>query len=174
MLLISGALRGRKRDQDSGLSMAQNSRVDVTLETRLESVDLAEEIATKVASTAGFDEDDRHKIGMAVRESIINAIQHGNRYDASKKVRMSLESDLTKLVITVADQGEGFSSDVLPDPLAEENLLRTSGRGIFIIRSFMDEFHVECGKNGGARIVLVKRYASPETGSRANRQAKEE
>ena len=154
--------------------MAENSRVDITLETRLESVDLAEEIATKVASTAGFDEDERHKIGMAVRESIINAIQHGNGNDLGKKVRMSLEFDPVRLVITVADQGPGFRTEDLPDPRAEENLLRTSGRGIFIIRAFMDEFRVECGKNGGAKVILVKRHASERTGSHEPSRAKEE
>ena len=139
--------------------MAANSRVDVTLETRLESIDLAEEIATKVASAAGFDEDDRHKIAMAVRESIINAIQHGNQQDSSKKIRMSLELDPRELVITVADQGHGFSLNGLPDPRTAENLLRTSGRGIFIIRSFMDEFRVDSGKNGGAKVIMIKRHA---------------
>lgn len=154
--------------------MAESSRVDVTLETRLESVDLAEEIASKVASAAGFDEDDRHKIGMAVRESVINAIQHGNVNDSAKRVRMSLALGPAELVITVADQGGGFNADILPNPLAEENLLRTSGRGIFIIRSFMDAFHVECGKNGGAKVTMVKRYASAEPGSRENDLAKED
>jgi serine/threonine-protein kinase RsbW len=154
--------------------MAESCWVDVTLETRLESVDLAEEIAKKVASTAGFDEDERHKIGMAVRESIINAIQHGNRNDIGKKVRMGLEFDPARLVITVADQGPGFHTEDLPNPLAEENLLRTSGRGIFIIRSFMDEFRVESGKNGGAKVTMVKRHAARETGSHETSRAKEE
>lgn len=138
--------------------MAENSRVDVTLETRFESVDLAEEIACKVAGAAGFDEDDRHKIGMAVRESIINAIQHGNANDPGKKVRMSLEIDPRELTITVADQGRGFHLEAMPDPRDPENILRTSGRGIFIIRSFMDDLRVDSGRNGGAKVIMVKRH----------------
>lgn len=138
----------------------QSKRVEVTLETLLESADLAERIALRIASSAGFEEDDRDKIGMAVREGVLNAFQYGNRQQRDKKIRMTIELAADKMVIVVLDQGTGFRLEDVPDPLAEENLLKTSGRGIFLIRCFMDEFEVRPGAGGGAEIVMAKRYPS--------------
>jgi serine/threonine-protein kinase RsbW len=126
------------------------------LESTLESVDSAEQLATGMAERAGFDEDDLMKIGMAVRESMVNAVVHGNRYNANKKVRFSVSHTPERFTIQIADEGEGFDIASLPDPLAPENLLRTSGRGIFLIRSFMDEFHIRRRDTGGMEVTLVK------------------
>jgi serine/threonine-protein kinase RsbW len=135
-------------------------RVDVTLETKLENVDLAEEIALGLAESAGFGEEDRHRIGMSVREAVINAHKYGNREERGKRIRLSLELEKDKMVIRVIDEGEGFDVTAVPDPLLEENLLRTSGRGIFLMRAFMDEFEVLRAKDGGAELVMAKRYPS--------------
>src|SRR5437588_957571 len=104
--------------------------VERFLESTLESVDNAEELAVGVAQRAGFDEDDLMKIGMAVRESMVNAVVHGNRYNVNKKVRFSVGHNTERYTVKIADEGEGFDFEGLPDPLAPENLMRTSGRGI--------------------------------------------
>jgi len=145
--------------------MRENARhvpktVERSLDSTLESVDQAEELAVGAAQQAGFDEDDLMKIGMAVRESMVNAVVHGNRYSAHKKVRFWIEHGAERFAIGIADEGDGFDFENLPDPLAPENLLRTSGRGIFLIRSFMDEFHVRRLETGGTEATLIKYMAS--------------
>jgi serine/threonine-protein kinase RsbW len=134
--------------------------VERSLDSTLESVDSAEELATKMAERAGLEDEDLMKIGMAVRESMVNAVVHGNRYNANKKVRFSVAHTMDRFTIRIADEGEGFDVESLPDPLAPENLLRTSGRGIFLIRSFMDEFDIRRGDAGGMEVTLVKYLVS--------------
>ncbi len=107
-------------------------RIEVTLETLLESVDLAESIVMRIAEASGFDEDDVHKIGMAVREGVINAYNYGNQHDRRKKILLTVELGPERMVVHVLDQGHGFELTEVPDPLAEENLLRTSGPGDFL------------------------------------------
>jgi serine/threonine-protein kinase RsbW len=145
--------------------MGDNTRhasetVERFLDSTLESVDRAEELAVGAAERAGFDDDDLMKIGMAVRESMVNAVVHGNRYNESKKVRLSVTRNSSRFTVRIADEGEGFDFDRLPDPLASENLMRTSGRGIFLIRSFMDEFRVRRLDPGGTEVTLVKYMVS--------------
>jgi serine/threonine-protein kinase RsbW len=141
--------------------MGQNSRgevktIDRSLDSTLDSVDDAENLALGLAREAGFRDEELQKIGMAVRESVVNAIVHGNRYSADKKVRVTLVKNGSRFTVRVADQGEGFDPDALPDPLAQENLLRQSGRGIFLIRAFMDEFQVRRLEPHGTEITMVK------------------
>ena len=134
--------------------------VDRLLDSKLDSVDEAEELAMQMAEKAGFPEDDLHKIAMAVRESMVNAVVHGNRYNAHKKVHLSLSKSAGEFVVRIADQGEGFDYDNLPDPLAQENLLRHSGRGIFLIKAFMDDFQVRRLEPAGTEVTLVKHLVS--------------
>ncbi|MHB8411444.1 MAG: ATP-binding protein [Candidatus Acidiferrales bacterium] len=142
-------------------------RIEVTLETLLDSVDLAEEIALRVAGEVGFSEDDCHKIGMSVREAVINAYSYGNRKERGRKIGLTLELEERKLVIHIMDEGKNFSLADVPDPLAEENLLRTSGRGIFLMRAFMDEFDIVRGSSGGTELVMSKRFPSATGGNGA-------
>ena len=147
------------------LRMSNQSRheaetVERFLDSTLESVDHAEEIAVGLAKRAGFGEDDLTKIGMAVRESMVNAVVHGNRYNANKKVRFSVSKNSESLTVRIADEGEGFDFENLPDPCAGENLFLSSGRGIFLIRSFMDEFQIRRLAPGGLEVVLVKHMVS--------------
>jgi serine/threonine-protein kinase RsbW len=135
----------------------KSKRVEVTLETLLESVDLAESITMRVAEAAGFPEEEVHKIGMAVREGVINAYNYGNQQDRQKKIMMTVELQPENMIVKVLDQGHGFELTEIPDPLAEENLLRTSGRGLFLMRAFMDEFKVGRGPEGGAELVMIKK-----------------
>jgi serine/threonine-protein kinase RsbW len=130
--------------------------VDQFLDSTLESVDSAENLVLDVAQKAGFPEEDLHKIGMAVRECMVNAVVHGNQYNAHKKVHVSVSKGPDRLTVAIKDQGNGFDLDALPDPLSEENLLRNSGRGMFLIRAFMDEFQVRRLSPGGTEVTLIK------------------
>ena len=133
--------------------------VDVSLESTLDSVDTAEADTLRVAEEIGFDEDDLHKIGMAVRECLVNAVVHGNRYSTKKKVHFQVLKGDGRLTITIRDEGEGFELTELPDPLAEENLLRQSGRGLLLIQAFMDELEVRRGQPNGTEVRMVKYLA---------------
>ena len=130
------------------------------LDSTLESVDSAEELALGAARRAGFDEDDLMKIGMAVREAVVNAVVHGNRYSGRKKVHFSVTQSAEHLQVTIADEGEGFNFEDLHNPLAPENLMATSGRGIFLIRSFMDEFRMRRLDRGGTELTMGKHLVS--------------
>ena len=92
--------------------------VDQFLDSSLDSVDSAEQLVLDVARKAGFQEEDLHKIGMAVRESMVNAVVHGNQYSAHKKVRVSVSKGKDRLTVTISDQGKGFELETLPDPLS--------------------------------------------------------
>jgi serine/threonine-protein kinase RsbW len=130
--------------------------VDILLDSTLDSVDSAEAEVLKAAEELGFGEEDLHKIGMAVRESMVNAVVHGNRYNARKKVHLQVYKGADRLVILVRDEGQGFDLSALPDPLAEENLLRQSGRGLLLIQAFMDELHVGRAEPNGTEVKMVK------------------
>jgi len=142
---------------------AEPNVVEVTLESDLRNVEVVEEISRRVSTTAGFDEDEQHKIEMAVHESVINAIWHGNKNDPSKHVWLRFQIFTDRLEIHVRDQGTGFDLSQVADPLADENLLKVSGRGIFLIRTFMDEYRVENIAGCGTEVILVKRLNSDKS-----------
>lgn len=129
------------------------------LDSTLDSVEVAEEAVLEDAAEVGFGEDELHQLGMAVRESMVNAVVHGNRYNARKKVHLSITKAPDRLTVVIADEGDGFDLTTLPDPLAEENLLRQSGRGILLMRAFMDEFQVRRGQPSGTEVRMVKYLA---------------
>jgi len=136
--------------------MAAPQRVSYRMESTLESVNKAEDMADQFAAQAGMEEDTRGGFSMAVREGIINAVLHGNAYDSAKRVNLSFEQNGPELIVTISDEGEGFIPDEVPDPLAPENLLKTSGRGIFLMRAFMDEVRFR-KLEPGTEITLIKR-----------------
>ena len=144
--------------EDSPVSGPSRGRQSFKLSSTMESVEEVESAADQLAIEAGLDEDQRFHIAMAVREAAINAVLHGNEYDPAKKIDVSLENTGSDLVISIADQGKGLDPDHLPDTLAPENLLRGTGRGIFLIRSFMDEVHFR-HLNPGTELTLVKHLA---------------
>jgi serine/threonine-protein kinase RsbW len=131
------------------------NRVSYTLESTLESVNQAEQKASEVAASAGFGEDEQYQVAMAVREAAVNAVLHGNAYDPGKRFVVAYETTHEALVITITDQGKGLDPASLPDPLAPENLMKGSGRGIFLIRAFMDEVKIR-NTNPGTEITLIK------------------
>ncbi|HXE07633.1 MAG TPA: ATP-binding protein [Acidobacteriaceae bacterium] len=131
----------------------------MTLPSTLDSVNSVEKTAEEFAARAGFDVDTVPNIVMAVREAAINAVMHGNAHDPAKQFSVAFESTSDSLVIRIADQGPGVDPNALPDPLAPENILRGSGRGIFLIRAFMDEVHFR-QLNPGTELTLIK-HRSP-------------
>src|SRR3984893_15991772 len=138
--------------------MPDQKQLDVTLETQVESVNLAEEMCLRVAEAAGFDEDDCYRIGMSVREGVINAFHYGNQERPEKKIYLIGDLTSDKLVIHVLDEGKGFKLEDVPNPLTEENLLSTSGRGSFMMR----DFDVVSGRTGGAEIIMSKKLPGQE------------
>ena len=131
-----------------------------SLNSTMDSVSEVEATAEKYASEAGLDEDDRFRLTMAVREAAVNAVLHGNAYDPGKKIQVDFERTASDLVITIRDQGKGLDLNKVPDPLAPENLLKTSGRGIFLIRSFMDQVEINPSQTG-TEIKLIKHVHGP-------------
>jgi len=149
----------------------KTQRLEVTLATALESVDMAESIVTRVAKTAGFDDEEVHKLGIAVREGVVNAYNYGNRQDPRKKIHLEIEFEPERMIVHVADEGAGFELGEVPDPLAEENLMRTSGRGLFLMRAFLDDLTVRRGAFGGAELVMSKNLPR---GAAGNGRARDE
>ncbi|HVZ82367.1 MAG TPA: ATP-binding protein [Terracidiphilus sp.] len=133
-------------------------KLSFALGSTMESVSEIEAAAEKLATEAGLDEDELFRFTMAIREAAVNAVLHGNDYDPAKHVTASFENNGKSLVITIADEGKGLDPETLPDPLAPENLLRGTGRGIFLIRSFMDEVHFR-QLHPGTELTLVKHLA---------------
>ena len=130
----------------------------------VEMLDFVQVVSDHVGQTVGLDDDTQHYVGVAIRESVINAIKHGNRSDASKHVFVEFstrnaagDDAAVELTILVRDQGEGFDPAAVADPLAPENLLKSSGRGILIIRSFMDDVQLRSAPEGGMEVRMVKR-----------------
>jgi serine/threonine-protein kinase RsbW len=128
----------------------------------VEMLDLVQAVVEQIGRMLGIDEDSQHWIEVAVRESVINAIKHGNRHDPSKPVEVdftmapAVEPD--ELRVRVRDHGNGFDPDALPDPLAPENVLKASGRGIFFMRRFMDEVVIRRAEGGGMAVSMRKRF----------------
>ena len=126
-----------------------------------EMVDFVQIVSDHMGRSVGLDEDSLHWVGVAIRESVINAIKHGNRHDAAKHVFVEFETTMSprtpELSISVRDQGEGFDPEGVANPLAPENLLKSSGRGIFLIRNFMDDVQLQRVPAGGMEIRMVKR-----------------
>ena len=144
--------------------MTEN-RVSYTLDSSLETIDSAEEKATRIATELGFADDEIMQISMAVREAAVNAVLHGNAYAPDKKVTIAFERTGTDLVITIKDQGKGMDLSKIPDPLAPENLLKTSGRGIFLMRSFMDAVEIR-PTQAGTELKLIKHVHGPTAGGK--------
>ena len=138
--------------------------VRFTIFSVFDTLDLIQVVSDRVSALGGLDEDATHWVGVSVRESVINAIKHGNRFDPSKlvTVEFALEPAAlpTALVIRITDEGEGFDPVEVADPLAPENLLRSSGRGIFFMRNFMDDVSIRRRPEGGMAVRMCKKLAS--------------
>ncbi len=124
-------------------------------------LDFVQLLSDHMGEVGGLDEDAMHWVGVAVRESVINAIKHGNADDETKRVvvefRFEPISQPRELIVRVVDEGTGFDTVEVADPLAPENLLKSSGRGIFFMRSFMDDLQLRRAPEGGTEVWMVKK-----------------
>lgn len=136
--------------------MVEGRELHLTLESKLDSVDAGELIVQRLAEDYGFEAGDVEHLGLAVRESMINAVVHGNEYSSEKSVRFSVVVDADRITVTIQDQGSGFEPSQVPNPLDGDNLLKDSGRGLLLIRAFVDEVNIRRLTPQGTEVELVK------------------
>jgi serine/threonine-protein kinase RsbW len=146
--------------------MDTHSVVRIEFRSHFDMLDFVQVVCDGTGQMAGLDEDALHWVSVAVRESVINAIKHGNNEVEEKRVTVEFTltpaAVPTKLQIRVVDQGEGFDPVEVADPLAPENLLKSSGRGIFFMRNFMDALTIRRAPTGGMEVVMVKSAADAD------------
>jgi len=130
---------------------------ELSLPSRIETVAEAASAVAEFVARSGVSDDAAFGIDMAVREAVTNAVVHGNRQNEDKLVAIVLKNLPDAVEISVHDQGPGFNPNEVPDPTAEENILKTSGRGIFFMRSFMDEVDWFLPPEGGTTVRMLKR-----------------
>jgi serine/threonine-protein kinase RsbW len=148
--------------------MSDEQSFHLAIGSRFENIELVQLVLKGSLERLGLDEDNRHWVDVAVREAVANAIKHGNQQDPKKQVQVDLEVEGDCLVIRVQDEGIGFDPADLEDPLAPENLLKPNGRGIFYMKSFMDDIHYGIRPGGGTVVTLRKRVAgSPAANANA-------
>jgi len=120
-------------------------------------LDQARQVEKELLSQAdrfGYGDAAVFAIKLALEEALNNAIKHGNGFDATKTVEVTFDIDAEQAVVTITDQGKGFNPETVPDPTADENLEKPCGRGIMLMKAYMDE--VEYNKKGN-QVRLVKR-----------------
>jgi serine/threonine-protein kinase RsbW len=144
--------------------MASDSHVvRLDLPSSFELLDLVQHLSDRLSNLAGLDEDSTHWVSVAVRESVINAIKHGNREDRAKHVTVQFEFEPRErpeqFVVSVMDEGEGFDPQDVANPLDPENVLKSSGRGIFFMRNFMDDVTISRRPEGGMAVRMTKKLA---------------
>lgn len=132
-------------------------KIELTISSKFDLIEIVSSVTKGATERTGFDEDTANWIELAVRESVINAIKHGNREDPAKRVDIAYTFDETELTIVVRDRGRGFDPARIADPLDPENILNPNGRGIFYMRSFMDEVEFSRHADGGTIVRMTKR-----------------
>jgi serine/threonine-protein kinase RsbW len=140
--------------------------VHLEIHSTIEALDLVQAVTEHIARRLGFDEDSLHWTTMAVRESVVNAITHGNASDPAKIVFIDYtatpEFEPADFIVSVRDQGRGFDPETVKDPLTPENVLSASGRGVFLIRQFMDDVSMQRAPQGGMEVRMTKRIRPAE------------
>jgi serine/threonine-protein kinase RsbW len=139
---------------------SDSQTVKLDLATRFEMLDIVQAVLTQLCTIVGFEEETTHYLAVAVRESVVNAMKHGNAQDESKRVEIQFTLLDQGLEVQVKDQGKGFEPKEIPDPLAPENLLKAYGRGIFFMKQFMDEVSYSFPAKGGTVVRMLKRVAA--------------
>jgi serine/threonine-protein kinase RsbW len=138
--------------------------IRLRLPSTFELLDIVQLLSDRLSALAGLDEDATHWVSVAVRESVINAIKHGNRENRDKHVTVEFllepRAKPEQLVVQVLDEGEGFDPEEIANPLDPENMLKSSGRGIFFMRNFMDDVSIARRPEGGMAIRMRKKLAS--------------
>jgi len=130
---------------------------ELSLPSRIDTVATAAAAVAEFLGRLGISDEAAFRIDMAVREAVTNAVLHGNRQDEEKVVDINLKSSPEAVEISVHDQGPGFNPEEVPDPTTQENILKTSGRGIFFMRTFMDEVDWLIRPGGGTTVRMIKR-----------------
>jgi serine/threonine-protein kinase RsbW len=125
-----------------------------------ENIELAQRVLAELCGSGHIDDETTYWVGMALREALANAIKHGNKLNSEKRVLVHMLLLDGQLQIEVEDEGEGFDPLQLEDPTSPENLLRSSGRGVFYMHQFMDEVYFRAGELGGTRVELIKHLGS--------------
>jgi len=136
--------------------------IRMSLSSRFENIEMVQHLCSKLLEGREVPEETRHWILMALREAVANAIKHGNKLDMTKNVDVEMDVVADTLAISIRDEGEGFDPAAVGDPLAPENRLKTSGRGIFYMRTFMDDVRFRRHPDGGMEIVLKKNLGAIE------------
>jgi serine/threonine-protein kinase RsbW len=136
--------------------------IRMSLSSRFENIEMAQHLCAKLIAGYDLPEETKHWILMALREALANAIKHGNAQDMGKRVHLEMEVADDTLHIRVRDEGTGFDPSAVADPLAPENRLKTSGRGIFYMKTFMDDVAFRQMDGGGMEIVLNKKLLGPK------------
>ena len=131
----------------------------MSLSSRFENIEMAQHLCGKLLEGWDLSEETTHWILMALREALANAIKHGNAQDLDKRVHLEMDVTDHTLTIRIRDEGVGFDPEAVVDPLAPENRFKTSGRGIFYMKTFMDEVRFRQMDGGGMEIVLKKNLA---------------
>jgi len=144
-----------RRPRPSKASHPRTVKLDIS--SRFEMLEMVQTVLSHLGGMVGFDEDASHYMSVAVRESVVNAIKHGNRGDETRRVSITFTLLPAGLEVKVHDQGPGFDPESVPNPLAEENLLKADGRGIFFMRQFMNEVSYSFPPKGGTVVKMVKR-----------------
>ena len=141
------------------MKAADTRTVRLDIASRIEMLEMVQVLVSHLSALVGFDEDATHYMSVAVRECVVNAIKHGNGLEEAKRVLVEVVLKPAVLEVHVQDQGKGFDPSAVPDPVAEENLLKAYGRGIFFMRQFMDEVRFAFPDGGGTRVTMVKRLS---------------
>src|SRR6476620_301918 len=137
-------------------SSSETGPIRMSLSSRFENIEMAQHLCGKLLEGWDLNEETTHWILMALREALANAIKHGNAQDTAKRVHLEMDVKDHTLKIRIRDEGTGFDPAKVADPLATENRLKTSGRGIFYMKTFMDEVRFSQADGGGMEIVLTK------------------
>ena len=143
--------------------LTESHVVRIELPSSFDLLDLVQIVSDKLTSIAGMEEDATHWVSVAVRESVINAIKHGNKEDRGKHVTVEFlltpRERPSEFVVEVSDEGEGFDPEEVANPLDAENVLKSSGRGIFFMKSFMDDVTMSRRPEGGMSVRMSKKLA---------------
>lgn len=139
------------------------STIALTINSSFKFTELVASVTDSITQIVGFGEEEAHWISLSVRESVINAIKHGNKLDSAKQVDVKFVIGEEEITIYVRDYGEGFDPNCIPNPLDPTNLLNPNGRGIFYMRTFMDEVEFSNHPQGGTIVRMLKRKNNTET-----------
>lgn len=135
--------------------MAEN-HYQLELESDPNNLITVEEFVNYFAKDIGIDEDRMNGLMLSVTEATTNAIIHANKSDPSKKVNIDVYVDEEYVTIKVKDEGTGFDPSKIPDPTAPENLLKDSGRGVYLMRIYMDDLKYNVTPTGTETILILK------------------